>query len=211
MNKLVTYGGALASDIISTVMPGASTLAKFVDSYAERKRKEAADIFINEVSQGYHGRIDFDEHDLDPLIGIVHRFWKAVEDGAARENLRLLAQVIAGLKKNKALEDVDQFRKWAGILEQLTRDELLVLGKALRVRRDILNAGTDVANDFWQRLECSLEAARYSKSEIGALCASVSRTGLLIPLSGFGALTYMDTPWLENLGKLADLENLSQR
>jgi len=52
------------------------------------------------------------------------RFTKAVADGAARENLHLLAQVIAGLKKNKALEG-DKFRKWCSMLEHLTRDELI--------------------------------------------------------------------------------------
>jgi hypothetical protein len=39
------------------------------------------------------------------LIDVIMRFSKAVADGAAQENLRLLAQVIAGLKKNKALAD----------------------------------------------------------------------------------------------------------
>ena len=48
--------------------------------------------------------------------------------------MRLLAQVIVGLKKNKAL-DPDKFRKWANTLEQLTRDELIVLGKAVAIRR----------------------------------------------------------------------------
>jgi hypothetical protein len=51
------------------------------------------------------GQVQFDPQDIDPLIDVIMRFSKAVADGAAQENLRLLAQVIAGLKKNKALAD----------------------------------------------------------------------------------------------------------
>lgn len=208
MNKLITYGGALAGDVVSALVPGGSTISKIVDAYAEKKKAEAADMLIGEVSRGYHGEIEFDTHDIDPLIEIIYRFWKAVEAGAARENLRLLAQVIGGLKKNKALDDTDQFRKWSNILESLTRDELIVLGKAVQIRRMIISSGPSAANDFWQQLESSLESGGYSKSEVTALCAAITRTGLLTGGSAFGGLVYMDTPWLMQLGKLADLEGI---
>jgi hypothetical protein len=71
-------------------------------------------------------------------------------------------------------------------------------------------SGTNAANDFWQRLEPALEASGYAKNEIGPLCASVSRTGLIIPMSAFGGMVYMPTPWLEELGGLADLESMAQ-
>ena len=114
--------------------------------------------------------------------------------------------MIAGLKRNKALQP-DQFRKWANILEQLTRDELMVIGKAIAIRREIVAAGPNAPNDFYQRLTKALETSGY-KSEIDALCASVSRTGLLVPASAFSAMVYMPTPWLEQLGQLADVEGI---
>ena len=118
------------------------------------------------------------------------------------DDLRLLAQVIAGLKKNKA-RDPDKYRKWANALKTLTRDEIIVIGMDYRARKAIQEAGPKAADDFWQRLEKSLEAGRYSKTEVQALCASLLRTGLLI---AFGGLVSMDTPWLVELGELANLE-----
>lgn len=45
--------------------------------------------------------------------------------------------------------------------------------------------------------------AGYPNAEATALCAAVSRTGLIVPLSAFGDTAYMDSPW--ELGELADL------
>jgi len=90
-------------------------------------------------------------------------------DGAARENLRLLAQVIVGLKKNKALEP-DKFRKWANILEQLTRDELMVIGKAVSIKRKMTAEGTPFnTNEFANRLKSELINAHYAATEIDPL------------------------------------------
>jgi hypothetical protein len=196
---------AIAGDVLSKFgIPGGNTLA-LAGVWLDERRRAAADVLIDEVSKGHHGAIVFEEHDVDPLIEIIYRFTKAVADGASMDNLRLLAQVIAGLKKNKAL-DPDKFRKWANVLETLTRDEVIVLGIAYRTRKAVQDAGPEAANDFWQRLEKSLETSRYSKGEVQALCGSLLRTGLLIALSGYGGLVYMDTPWLGELGHLANLE-----
>lgn len=204
----IPLGAAIAGDVLSALMiPGAGTLSLVAQAFVQKKRREAADLLIEEISRGFHGQIEFDRFDIDPLLEIIYRFSKAVDDGAARENLRLLAQIIAGLKKYKAL-DSDRFRKWCAILEQLTRDELLVIGKAIVARREIANSETDVANDFCQRLFFALEQAGYSKEEVGALLTTVSRTGLVVPQSAYDGMVYMPTPWLDELGRLADLENV---
>jgi hypothetical protein len=201
-------GAAIAGDVLSALMiPGASTLGLVAQAFVQKKRREAAGLLIEEISNGFHGKIEFEKFDVDPLIEIIYRFSKAVDDGAARENLRLLAQIIAGLKKHKSL-DGDKFRKWCAILEQLTRDELLVIGKAIVARREIVTSKTNVANDFFQRLSFALDQAGYSKEEIGALLTTVSRTGLIVPQSAYGGMVFMPTPWLDELGTLADLESV---
>jgi hypothetical protein len=206
-SDLVPFGAAIAGDVLAAFkLPGGNTLVKAADAWLAKKRKDAAEILINEISNGYHGQITFEEHDVDPLIEIILRFSKAVADGAARENLLLLAQVIAGSKKNKAL-DGDKFRKWCGILEHLTRDELLVIGTSYSIRKGM--ADFAVQNDFWKQLAPALVEAGY-ESEIWALCASVSRTGLLVPSTSHTLATigtfYVPSPWLVDLGTLADLE-----
>lgn len=205
---LVPLGAAVLADVLSSLqLPGGASLVEIMSAYTRRKRREASDMLITELSHGHHGTIRFEEYDVDPLIEIVHRFSKAVNDGAARENLRLLAQIIAGLKKNKALE-ADKFRKWSGILEGLTRDELMLLGKGIAVQRDLAAGGPYERNEFWQRLRPMLLEGGYSQDDISALCGSIGRTGLIIFESAFGGGTYTPTSWLSELGELADFESV---
>lgn len=147
--EMLPFGAAIASDVLSALqLPGGAFLSKFADKYLERKQKEAAEILIEEIAKG-----SFSESDIDPLIEITYRFSKAAADGAARENLRLLAQVIAGLKRNKALNS-DKFRKWANILEQLTRDELMAIGKAIALTRKMnTQENIDTSGEFWKGLK----------------------------------------------------------
>ena len=207
-NELIPFGAAVAADVLSAFhLPGGNTLQATATAFVEKRRREAATILIEEVSRGWHGQISFAEHDVDPLIEIILRFSKAVAEGAARENLRLLAQVIAGLKKNKALQP-DKFRKWCGVLEQLTRDELIVIGTAYRLAKKNPSPSPESPNTFWQDLQSELAKGRYESAEIIALCASLSRTGLLVPVSAWGSTAYMSSPWLIQLGVLADLEGV---
>src|SRR5258708_37330281 len=154
---MVPWGTAVIGDVLSALqVPGGGFFGKLGDKYLERKQREATEILTGEVAKGSPEPINFIESDTDPLIEITYRFSKAAADGAARENLRLLAQVIAGLKKNKALEP-DKFRKWANILEQLTRDELMVIGKAISTRRKMAAEGVAFnANQFSNRLTSEL-------------------------------------------------------
>jgi hypothetical protein len=111
-SDIIPFGAAIAGDVLSALsIPGGNALSSIVTSALAKKRREAAEILIREASAGLHGPIKFEDHDIDPLIDIILRFSKAVEEGAARENLILLAQIIAGLKKRRALE-ADKFRKW---------------------------------------------------------------------------------------------------
>ena len=89
--------------------------------------------------------------------------------------------------------------------------ELLLIGKAYSIRKNIASRGKGAPNDFWQQLEAALKEAGFDNNEIPALCVSVSRTGLVIPASALsGGMLYMATPWLDELGSLADLEGLSK-
>jgi hypothetical protein len=202
--KMLSFSAAVAADILSACsIPGGSTLTEFADAYLAKKRKEARDAFIEEMAKG---DVQFDPQDIDPLIDVIMRFSKAVADGAARENLCLLAKVIAGLKKHKAL-DGDKFRKWCGILEGLTRDELICIGKAYIVMKRIAVTEEGAASMFTKDLIAELKSGGYD-GEIYALLASVSRTGLLTAVSAFGSMAYMFTPWLKELGDLASIETL---
>lgn len=209
---LVPFGAAIAGDVLSAFsIPGGSTLSAIATSSLARKRKEAAEILIKEISSGLHGPLEFESHDVDPLIDIIWRFSKAVSEGAARDNLVLLAQIIAGLKKKRAL-DPDRFRRWSKILEHLTRDELLVIGFAYRLEKNRPGDELDnkAKNEFNSSLRSSIKEAGYCDDEAEALLMSVGSTGLLSSASAWGGLAYVPTGWLKELGELADIEAATQ-
>jgi hypothetical protein len=200
-SESLPFGAGVAATVLEILhLPGATAIMKITEAALDKKRRETAEILIEEIKKGRHGEINFDEHDVDPLIDIILRFSKAVSEGAAKANLRLLAQVIAGLKKNRALES-DRFRRWASILEDMTRDELVAVGLAYRIAKTS-KPGPD--STFSHDLHEALHA-KFGEETAGLL-AAVSRTGLLAPVSAFGGLAYFPTPWLQQLGELADLE-----
>ncbi len=203
-SDMLSLAAAITGDVLSGFqIPGGSTLSLVATSVLAKKRKQAAEILMLEVRSGRHGPINFDQHDVDPLIDIILRFTKAVFEGAARENLILLAQVVAGMKKHRAL-DPDRFRRWSKVIEGLTRDELLVLGFACQTNKDV-NARED-PDGFNSKLREKIKKAGFEEGEVEALLTSVGSTGLLSSASAWGGLAFQPTPWLTELGELADLE-----
>jgi|SRR3954447_26727597 hypothetical protein len=205
-SDLVPVGATIVSEVLSAFfLPGGATVTLLADAYLAKKRKSAAELLIREIGSGRHGPINWEEHDIEPLIDTVLRFSKAVEEGAARENLFLLAQVIAGLKKRRAFE-ADLFRRWCRILEHLSRDELLLIGFAYRTAREFEKRSEEGADNFNKLLRTRLLEAGYSEGETEALLTTVTSTGLMSSASAFGGLAYTPTPWLLELGELADVE-----
>lgn len=198
--RLLSYGAQVAGEVITLFAPGGGLLAKAVDTHLARKSQEAVEIAIEELAKG---NVDFDEADAEPFVAILLRYSKAASEGAARRNLRLLMQIVVGLKRNKAL-DGDAFRRWAGILEHMTRDELMLIGQAIIIQRRKQEGVQGIDENFWQLLKDAMEAGRYSVAEVPALAASVGRYGVLIPVSAYGGIAYRPSPWLEELASLVD-------
>lgn len=92
---------AIVSDLLAALgIPGSSTLGLAVSRASERRKRAAIDLLIEEVAKGKTEDIKFANEDADELVQMLLRFSSAVDVGAARQNLRLLAQVIFGLKRN---------------------------------------------------------------------------------------------------------------
>jgi hypothetical protein len=193
---------SIVSDVLSAFsIPGGSTLTELATKALEKRRLQAAQVLIDQLRQGL---VTFDEADIDPFVLIVLRFARAVDEGVARENLRLMAKVIVGLKKNKAFQD-NEFSRWAATLSDLTRDEIVALGKAYQLSKEpIWNA--DGVDQFWLPFKASMKSGGYSEAQIMAICSSISRYGLLLPQSVLNGLIYHPSQWLVELGTLAELE-----
>jgi hypothetical protein len=189
---------AIASDLMAALgIPGSSTLGLAVKRALERRRRTAIDLLIEEVAKGKTEGIEFTNEDADELVQMLLRFSSAVDAGAARQNLRLLAQVIFGLKRNKKFE-YDKFSKWANILQTLTRNEILFLGAAYHIMNE-------TPDEFWKKIRENL-SSNFSSDECNEVAAALTRTGLILPGSAFGALAYIASPALKELGQLAEIE-----
>lgn len=206
-SRMVSFGAALVGDIISLSVPVGGFFAKLVDEHIARRTQEAVEIALEELAQG---KEDFDEQDAQPFVAILLRYSKAASEGASRQNLRLLMQIVVGLKRNKALSE-DLFKRWAGILEHMTRDELMLVGHAISLQRRIDAGEEEPAHNFWSMLREALERSGYTGMEPSAIAAAVSRSGLIIPASAFGGLSYRPSPWLGELSRLVDVQTLTEQ
>ncbi|WP_190237465.1 hypothetical protein [Rhizobium sp. R635] len=198
--QLISYGAAFAGDLISLLVPGGGLFSKLADGYVAKRRQEAIEVCLEELSRG---KEEYVEADMEPFVVILLRYSKAVADGASMKNLRILAQIIAGLKKNKALSG-DLFQRWAGILEHMTRDELMLIGQGIIIEQTSGSNVQDLNKDFWNLITEKMITGGYSKEELSALGASVSRYGLLVPVSAWDGILYVPSPWLADLARLVD-------
>ncbi len=195
-------GLSIVADVLAAMaIPGGATLADLATKTVERRRRDAVQLLAEQIAQG---DVLFDEADIDPFVAIILRFARAVDEGVAKENLTLMAKVIVGLKKNKSLQD-NEFSRWAATLADLTRNEIVALGKAYALTKlPVSNA--DGVDQFWPRFKASMGEGGYSEQQTMAVCASVSRYGLLLPKSVWDGLIYEPSEWLAELGSLAELE-----
>ncbi|MGQ0444375.1 MAG: hypothetical protein ACT4O2_04410 [Beijerinckiaceae bacterium] len=192
---------AIVSDVMAALgIPGTSTFQLAVSNALERRKREAIDLLIAEVAKGKREGVEFTNGEAAELVQMLLRFSSAVDAGAARQNLGLLAQVIFGLKRNKTFE-YDKFSKWANILQTLTRNEILFLGAAYH----LMNEKPD---DFWKKIKESL-SSNFLSNECDQIAAALTRTGLILPMSAWGGMAYIASPALKELGQLAALEPTS--
>ena len=91
--EIAAIGGVAIEEIFSCLsIPGGATASHILHKVFEKKAIEARDILLQEMSQG--GAPEIAE---DDAVYIIYRYLRAAQEGAARVNLRLLAQVIAGI------------------------------------------------------------------------------------------------------------------
>lgn len=202
---LMPWTSAATAEVLTlSGLPGGSLVSMLFGKLNQERWKEAHKILLKEISEGKHGKVTFVDADVDPIVDIMHRFKKAVEDGTARTNLKFLAQVIAGQKSINGRLDPDQFRRWSAILEDLTEEELLLLGTFHVLAKEYPDD-----RDIWLKVEQRLhEDFNITKETAEACAAAVCRTGLLTSTSAWSGMSYSPTVWLAELAELTDLVDL---
>ncbi len=200
---------AIVKDLLDALhMPGGETLGALVEKEIEERNKSTFEMLLQELQKARDEGVSFEENDVHDFVQMVLRLLDAVSKGTARRNLRLMSQVVVGLKRNRLFE-FDNFQRWVNVLETLTRDEILVLGSAHRLLKQGVQdqlAGRREAV-VWVRLQNELVPQPFTtKIDLEAVCAALARTGLVTPMSAYGGMVYLFNNGVVQLGALADLE-----
>jgi hypothetical protein len=196
-SNVMGVGAALASDALSLFsVPGSGILSHYVDSLLERKRAELREIILQEIRDG---RVEFEEEDRDVFIHVALRLSKAVFEGTAKENLRLLSRVIVELKRESAFNETE-FARWEKVIVDLTKDEIFAVGLA-----NSINSPGHA--DFWSKFKDKMKENGYDSEETYAISVALSRHGLMGALPVLGGVIFSPTSRMSKLCALARINS----
>ena len=218
MNNLPSFVTAITADAIALLLnqiPTATAsqlLGTAYQSWQYKRAKEAHDILLNEISKGQ--RLS---NDVDPntFFGLLHRYLNATKQGAARANLRLMAQVLRGSLETDCPFNPDELASNAELVASLSRNEIKLLGSFWQANLEdssmaMINNSIAPREAMVRERSCmqKLIPTIYANEEaFYAAAAALTRTGLIVAKSGYGKIIYDVTSRLETLVKLCDLES----
>lgn len=177
---------AFLGDSLSLInYPAAGTAATGAALALQRvmKRREdaAREVLQSELSKGNIGPLDAAAQ--DDAVAILFRYARAAQEGAARRNLRLLAQVIRGQLSLGNLV-ADEFLSYADVLASLRREEVTLLGVMARHRGQLRVADTtdEAAFGIWMAIEAELSGTPLfpTRDHVKASASALVRSGLVL-------------------------------
>jgi len=125
MNEIIK---SLFNDALSVKGVPTGTVNAAISNLINKRHRELKEIIMRDIRQGDFGNVDKDE-----LISIFFRLILDAEEGVARKNLELLANIMHRMAIEKKLK-APTFLKYASILSSLTEEEIIVLGVMARNR-----------------------------------------------------------------------------
>jgi hypothetical protein len=143
-------------------IPGGALASHLLKGAFEKKAAEAREILFDMMSYGAHPGLTEDD-----AAYIIYRYLRAAQEGTARINLRLLAQVIAGKNMAETLT-ADKFLYYADIISSLKMEEIKLLGIMVRERKDSAYAAREALH------------RQFSEEKSQEIFQSLLRTGLVI-------------------------------
>lgn len=171
-------------------------------AYAElqRKRLEAArQIVLKRLKAGKWWVITEDQG-----AAALFAYLRAAEEGAARRNLELIAEVLVNGGADPDF-DTNEFRRHARHLAELSREEAIALGIMMKADELVV----DHKKDPWRPLAAfavDRSGAFDSPEHFSEVLAGLMRTGYIRPLSLYGTMGFYPTREVERLARLVDVE-----
>lgn len=181
--------GAVAA-VWSELVP--QVLEKGLGVIWRRRAKIASEILLDQLSRG--DALIQDIADVDEAASMIFEYGFAAQRGAARRNLRLLAQVFAGLLKQSPPLYADEFLRWSSVLADLSREEIILLArlhKHWKENKDQADVTTPV-NAAKTDLVGGCKTFS-TNEEFDLTAAALIRTGLVILLPGFDGVSFPKT------------------
>lgn len=168
-----------------------------VRAYWQRRKDEAREVWLEEVRKANITAAAAASE--DDVIGAMFRFERAVLEGTARLNLRLMAKALAGRLQLGTLV-ADEFLLYADALAALSRDEIILLATMRRCGQG------KRGGDFWKARE-ALQAAGWSDDRATGAAARAQRSGFVYSVSPQGILTFQLTEMFVNVLKTVDFDD----
>lgn len=212
MNALLETIGVVLDELVAvgTGSPlGISAAKHALGRWFASRERDAREILIEELASGK--KAAFEVAADDEAIAVIVRYLKSATEGNARLNLRLLAKAIAGQLRRGRLY-ADEFLRFAGMLESLTRDEIILLAtlyhfaQAVRQLKDSHPGITPPPP--WGAARSELAKSLFPSPEyVDAIGARAQRSGLIFAKSAYGGLTYELTPLFDELSRTVDFQD----
>lgn len=174
----------VAAEVLSELVP--QVLERSLGAIWKQKKKVAAEILLSELSRG--NALIQEVADVDEAASMIFEYGFAAQRGAARRNLRLLAQVFVGLLKQTPPLYADEFLRWSSVLADLSREEITLLAtlhKHWEANRDEQNA--NIPFDAAKAELVGQDKTFSTSEEMHFTASALIRTGFLVLLPGFEA------------------------
>ena len=149
----------------------------------------------------------------DAVYAAIYRYRRAALEGAARVNLRLLARImIATVLSGDTTPD--RYLVYADIIAALTPEEVTLIATMLRIDRRMLDTGDSVEEQLasgWRALKQAMVPDPYpSAAALQAACSQATRSGLVLPQTAAGIISYHTSPLMDLLEDLASFAQALQ-
>jgi len=200
--------GAGLSYIVETVFQeGLSTALRRVMHARARVAKE---IFLDELRRG--AKAIEDVGDVDEAAAMVFRFARAGQEGTARSNLRIMAQVLVGTLQQRPIY-ADEFLRWADVIANLRREEI-ILATTFHRHWKIEQTKTEDSNKALWDAETATKAELIGADRVfvdqavyARNMTALARTGLVRIFSQLSGIAFVPSDLMDDLVRLTRIED----
>ncbi len=200
---------AVAADLLGAYeAPGGVTAAEGRRRDWQEQLAEARGIVLQELDAMQI--LVFEACSEQNRLSVLYTYLRAARDACPSINLRLMAKAIAGLLRRRELSG-PVFNGYVRMLQNLTREEILVIGALHRHRK---KAEADLGANphaviFWSAFIGEMIPAHFrSERQIRSICEATLRSALIDELSDpNNAGLYTTTEVMDDLAELVDFDD----